>query len=84
MAACNACGKTVIAGKFGNPKDKNNPGRTILLDPEARCYAAVALDHDYAEDGDKLFMSLALVEHSAVCKGSEAVKPKTVIGAARK
>ena len=69
MATCKACGKTVIAGKFGNGKEV--PIQTILLDPEARCFAAVAEGRVYAEDGDKLFLSLALVEHKTVCRGRQ-------------
>lgn len=62
MAKCEQCGRSVIAGLYGTQE--------ILLDPEARCFAAVAEHHIYAEDGDKLFLSLALVEHRAVCPGT--------------
>ena len=62
MATCNVCGRGVLRVTLGN-------GATVLLDERYRCYASVHDGQTWPEDGDRAFLSLARVEHQAVCPG---------------
>ena len=61
MSTCPQCHHDVITATYG-PK-------TVVLDPHFKAYACIDEHHIYPEEGDKVFLSTALVEHSAVCSG---------------
>jgi hypothetical protein len=59
MATCQHCKHDVITVTYGPT--------TLLLDPHLTAYAAVEEHHQWPEDGDRVFLTTGLVEHSAVC-----------------
>lgn len=60
MAQCPKC------HKHGLVEAQTGRG-AILLDPHAKCYAAVEMATIFPEDGSRVFLATALVEHAAVC-----------------
>jgi len=60
MSTCPACkSQDVITGRLGT--------ETVLLSPHFRTYIALEEHHIFPEDGDRVCLSTALVEHAAVC-----------------
>lgn len=66
MHHCKVCGEEVIIGRYG-PNE-------IILDPRYPTFAAAAFDKGHPQNGDRLFVSLARVEHRATCKGKRSAK----------
>ena len=61
MADCKRCdAKGLIQGVLGD-------GKAVLLDPHAKCYTAVDDRMDWPEEGARLFLVTAMVEHTALC-----------------
>jgi hypothetical protein len=45
------------------------PGNaTVILDAHAKTYMGCDVTHLFPEDGDRVVLSLGLVEHAAVCR----------------
>lgn len=63
---CKMCGEEVVIGHYG-PNE-------IVLGPRYPTFAAAAWDKEYPDNGDRLFVSLARVEHRATCKGKRSAK----------
>ncbi len=61
MAKCPACGHDVISVLYGTER--------LLLDPTPKAYVVVDEHKVYAEDGDRVFLSTALVDHRVLCTG---------------
>jgi hypothetical protein len=59
---CPHCSHDVVSATLAD-------GQTILLEPGPATYVAVDEHHIYPEDGDRVFRSSALVEHSVLCPG---------------
>lgn len=56
---CPACKRSVVECVFADG--------LILLDPRPVCYVAVAPDHVFPRDHDRVFLSPAMVEHQSIC-----------------
>ena len=59
MRQCPHCHHDVIIATYGS--------QTVVLDPFATTYVAVAAHRIVPKEGDTVFLSTALVEHAAVC-----------------
>jgi hypothetical protein len=59
MATCPDCRRAVVRVTHG--------ATTLVLDPQYQAYAAVEEHRLFPEDGDRVFLTLGLVEHHAVC-----------------
>jgi hypothetical protein len=72
MATCEHCGQAVIRTTYA--------GQPLLLDPGPLTYAAVDEHPVWPEEGMRVFRSLALVDHRAVCpatRGEPSAAPET-------
>ncbi len=61
MATCSKCRKPGLVEAVRGDQS------TVLLDPHANCYVAVDEHQVYPDDGSRVFLTTALVEHKAVC-----------------
>jgi hypothetical protein len=59
MTQCAQCRHDIVTVQCG--------GTTVILDAHAKTYRGTVEAHLYPEEGDVVFLSSALVEHSAVC-----------------
>ena len=66
MSTCPQCHHDVITATYGS--------QTVVLDPHATTYVAVAAHRLLPTEGDTVFRSTALVEHAAVCPAARTAQ----------